>query len=136
MFFLEIMVDSWPMMSSPGPMLCIVGTYLAFVLKVGPKMMEKRPAFQLKNVLILYNAIQVLFSIWLTHKVRFIRTTNKFKLFQFLISPVLVINSFVTFNRLSNRVLQPSCFHLNVITRIGHLRIWEFKPRWVYHKNT
>ncbi|XP_033360024.1 elongation of very long chain fatty acids protein AAEL008004-like [Bombus vosnesenskii] len=64
----EIMVDSWPMMSSPGPMLCIVGTYLAFVLKVGPKMMEKRPAFQLKNVLILYNAIQVLFSIWLTHK--------------------------------------------------------------------
>ncbi|KOX78651.1 Elongation of very long chain fatty acids protein 7 [Melipona quadrifasciata] len=62
----EIMVDSWPMMSSPGPMLCIVGTYLAFVLKVGPKMMEKRPAFQLNNLLILYNAVQVLFSIWLT----------------------------------------------------------------------
>ncbi|KAK1129252.1 hypothetical protein K0M31_020381 [Melipona bicolor] len=62
----EIMIDSWPMMSSPGPMLCIVGTYLAFVLKVGPKMMEKRPAFQLNNLLILYNAVQVLFSIWLT----------------------------------------------------------------------
>ena len=29
----EIMIDSWPMMNSPGPMLCIVGTYLAFVLK-------------------------------------------------------------------------------------------------------
>ncbi|CAK9797105.1 Elongation of very long chain fatty acids protein 4 [Anthophora plagiata] len=62
----EIMVDSWPMMGSPGPMLCIVGTYLAFVLKVGPKMMEKRPAFQLNFLLIAYNAFQVLFSIWLT----------------------------------------------------------------------
>ncbi|CAL7952341.1 unnamed protein product [Xylocopa violacea] len=62
----EIMVDSWPMMGSPGPMLCIVGTYLAFVLKVGPKMMEKRPAFQLNSLLIAYNAFQVLFSIWLT----------------------------------------------------------------------
>ncbi|KOC68918.1 Elongation of very long chain fatty acids protein 7 [Habropoda laboriosa] len=60
------MVDSWPMMGSPGPMLCIVGTYLAFVLKVGPKMMEKRPAFQLNFLLIAYNAFQVLFSIWLT----------------------------------------------------------------------
>ncbi|RLU19339.1 hypothetical protein DMN91_007896 [Ooceraea biroi] len=59
-------VDSWPLMGSPGPMLCIVGTYLIFVLKAGPKMMEKRPAFQLNTVMILYNAFQVLFSIWLT----------------------------------------------------------------------
>lgn len=59
------MVDSWPLMGSPGPMLCIVGTYLIFVLKAGPKMMEKRPAFQLNTVMILYNAFQVLFSIWL-----------------------------------------------------------------------
>ncbi|XP_011877661.1 PREDICTED: elongation of very long chain fatty acids protein AAEL008004 [Vollenhovia emeryi] len=60
------MVDSWPLMESPGPMLCIIGTYLIFVLKVGPKMMEKRPAFQLNTVMILYNGLQVLFSIWLT----------------------------------------------------------------------
>lgn len=62
----EIMVDSWPLMASPGPLLCIVGTYLVFVLKVGPKMMEKRPAFQLNSLLIAYNAFQVVFSIWLT----------------------------------------------------------------------
>ncbi|XP_072758487.1 very long chain fatty acid elongase AAEL008004 [Anoplolepis gracilipes] len=58
-------VDTWPLMGSPGPILCIVGTYLIFVLKVGPKMMEKRPAFQLNTVMILYNAVQVFFSIWL-----------------------------------------------------------------------
>ncbi|KYN23394.1 Elongation of very long chain fatty acids protein 7 [Trachymyrmex cornetzi] len=60
------MVDTWPLMESPGPMLCIVGAYLLFVLKVGPKMMEKRPAFELNAVMIGYNAFQVLFSIWLT----------------------------------------------------------------------
>ncbi|XP_071580013.1 very long chain fatty acid elongase 7-like isoform X2 [Temnothorax nylanderi] len=60
-------VDTWPLMESPGPMLYIVGAYLIFVLKAGPKMMEKRPAFQLNTVMILYNAFQVLFSIWLTN---------------------------------------------------------------------
>ncbi|XP_071649688.1 very long chain fatty acid elongase AAEL008004-like isoform X1 [Temnothorax longispinosus] len=60
-------VDTWFLMESPGPMLCIVSAYLIFVLKVGPKIMKKRPAFQLNTVLILYNAFQVLFStIWLT----------------------------------------------------------------------
>lgn len=64
-------VDTWPLMGSPGPMLCIVGTYLIFVLKVGPKMMEKKPAFQLNTVMILYNAFQVLFSIWLSSLILF-----------------------------------------------------------------
>ncbi|XP_011495484.1 PREDICTED: elongation of very long chain fatty acids protein AAEL008004 [Ceratosolen solmsi marchali] len=60
------MVDSWLLMGSPKPLLLILGAYLTFVLKVGPKMMEKRPAFELKTVIILYNGFQVLFSIWLT----------------------------------------------------------------------
>ncbi|XP_053994486.1 elongation of very long chain fatty acids protein 7-like [Hylaeus volcanicus] len=64
----EINLDSWTMMSSPGPMLCIVACYLAFVLKIGPKMMEKRPPFQVNSLLIAYNAFQVVFSVWLTLK--------------------------------------------------------------------
>lgn len=60
------MVDTWPLMTSPGPMLGIVSIYLIFVLNVGPKMMKKRPAFELNTVMIIYNAFQVLFSIWLT----------------------------------------------------------------------
>ncbi|XP_015607879.1 elongation of very long chain fatty acids protein AAEL008004 [Cephus cinctus] len=59
------MVDTWFLMSSPGPVLCILATYLTFVLKVGPKMMEKRPAFELNTLMILYNGFQVIFSIWL-----------------------------------------------------------------------
>lgn len=64
-FTTDPMVDTWFLMESPGPMLCIVGIYLIFVLKAGPKMMEKRPAFQLNTLMILYNAFQVLFSMWL-----------------------------------------------------------------------
>ncbi|XP_029679457.1 elongation of very long chain fatty acids protein 4 [Formica exsecta] len=60
------LVDTWPLMGSPGPLICIVSAYLIFVLKAGPKMMEKRSAFQLNTVMIVYNAFQVLFSIWLT----------------------------------------------------------------------
>ena len=75
------MVDTWPLMESPGPMLCIVGAYLLFVLKVGPKMMEKRPAFELNAVMIGYNAFQVLFSIWLTTLVSLILYTIVCNLF-------------------------------------------------------
>lgn len=85
------------MMSSPGPMLCIVGTYLAFVLKVGPKMMEKRPAFQLNSLLIAYNALQVIFSIWLTLRVRIIRPADM---------PISIgIISAISFVHLANRLI-------------------------------
>lgn len=65
-FIIDPKVDTWLFMDSPGPVLCILAAYLAFVLKIGPRMMEKRPAFQLNTVLILYNGFQVLFSVWLT----------------------------------------------------------------------
>lgn len=64
-----LMVPQWPLMGSPGPMLTIVGCYLAFVLKVGPRMMEKRPAYQLTNVMIAYNAFQVLLSLFIVQRV-------------------------------------------------------------------
>lgn len=59
------MVDTWFLMGSPGPVLSILAAYLIFVLKLGPKIMQNRPAFQLKNLMIVYNGVQVLFSIWL-----------------------------------------------------------------------
>ncbi|KAJ8984838.1 hypothetical protein NQ317_013039 [Molorchus minor] len=71
--FLEIKkdptVDSWPLMQSPVPVICILIVYLYFVLKLGPDMMEKRPPMKLNNVLIAYNAYQVIFSAWLCSQV-------------------------------------------------------------------
>ncbi|XP_056647745.1 elongation of very long chain fatty acids protein 7-like [Diorhabda sublineata] len=58
-------VDSWLFMKSPVPVIAILLTYLIFVLKIGPRWMEKKKPYDLKLVMILYNAYQVLFSIWL-----------------------------------------------------------------------
>lgn len=66
------MIDSWFLMESSDPMLYILGAYLIFVLKIGPKIMEKRPAFQLNTFMILYNAFQVLFNAWIVRMVSLI----------------------------------------------------------------
>ncbi|CAH2074985.1 unnamed protein product, partial [Iphiclides podalirius] len=55
-------VDKWFLMSTPMPIVTIWITYLAFVLKIGPALMRKRAPFNLNNVLLLYNTIQVLIS--------------------------------------------------------------------------
>ncbi|XP_052753269.1 elongation of very long chain fatty acids protein 7-like [Galleria mellonella] len=61
----EEYVDKWFLMESPIPILAIWVAYILFVLKIGPETMKKRPAFQLRNVIILYNAVQVIVSILL-----------------------------------------------------------------------
>ncbi|XP_054274964.1 elongation of very long chain fatty acids protein AAEL008004-like [Macrosteles quadrilineatus] len=58
-------VDSWPLMSSPWPVLSIVSFYLYFVLQLGPALMKTKPAFDLKYVMIVYNFYQVVFSTWM-----------------------------------------------------------------------
>uniref|UniRef100_A0A2S2R9I2 Elongation of very long chain fatty acids protein n=1 Tax=Sipha flava TaxID=143950 RepID=A0A2S2R9I2_9HEMI len=58
-------VDSWAFMSTPWSVLSILSVYLFFVLKVGPNMMENRKPYNIKNVMLLYNAIQTLYNGWL-----------------------------------------------------------------------
>uniref|UniRef100_A0A146LEX3 Elongation of very long chain fatty acids protein n=1 Tax=Lygus hesperus TaxID=30085 RepID=A0A146LEX3_LYGHE len=59
---------NWPMMSSPFPTLIICLSYVYFVKVAGPRFMENRKPFQLKNVLIAYNLFQVIFSAWLFYE--------------------------------------------------------------------
>lgn len=45
-------------------------TIIVFPLQVlGPRLMENRKPFQLKNTLIVYNFFQVIFSAWLFYEV-------------------------------------------------------------------
>lgn len=62
---LDPLVDSWLFMQSPAPVIGILVLYLYFVLKLGPQLMKDRAALNLQKVLIVYNAYQVIFSIWL-----------------------------------------------------------------------
>lgn len=64
------MVDEWPLMKSPLPIFGILAAYLYFVLRAGPRMMQNRKPMDLKWILILYNGIQVVYSIWLCIMVR------------------------------------------------------------------
>lgn len=56
-------------MSSPIPTLSICLTYVYIVKVLGPKFMENRKPFELRNTLIYYNLAQVLFSLWLFYEV-------------------------------------------------------------------
>ncbi|XP_055714746.1 elongation of very long chain fatty acids protein AAEL008004-like [Phlebotomus papatasi] len=52
-------VVDYPMMKNPLMLLILVAVYLYFVLKWGPKFMEKRKPFNLERILIVFNVIQI-----------------------------------------------------------------------------
>nr|CAD7435556.1 unnamed protein product [Timema monikensis] len=56
-------VNDWPLMDSPVPTLLMIGVYLYFVIILGPRVMANKKPFQLKTLLIAYNAAQVIFSL-------------------------------------------------------------------------
>jgi len=58
------------LMSGPVPLLTILITYQYFCISAGPRWMKDRKPFDLKYVLIVYNAVQVVFSIYLVNEVR------------------------------------------------------------------
>ncbi|KRF99860.1 uncharacterized protein Dwil_GK13751, isoform C [Drosophila willistoni] len=58
----------WPMMSSPFPTLAVCMTYVYLVKVLGPRLMENRKPFHLQQMLVVYNALQVVFSAWLFYE--------------------------------------------------------------------
>nr|CAD7461436.1 unnamed protein product [Timema tahoe] len=61
----DLKVGSWFLMSGPGPVLSIVATYLVFVVKIGPWIMRDRKPYRLQKILVLYNLVQVVLSVYL-----------------------------------------------------------------------
>lgn len=59
----------WFLASNPGPLFLIIAAYLVFCLYAGPRYMKNRNPFQLKNAIIVYNAIQVVLSAVIVHEV-------------------------------------------------------------------
>ena len=59
----------WPLVATPWPTVTFVAAYL-FIVKVGPKIMETRNAYSLREVLLVYNFSLVLLSAWMTYEVR------------------------------------------------------------------
>ena len=61
---------SFPFIKSPKYAVGAVFLYLLMVI-FGPRIMEKRQPFQLRNVLIGYNFFSVVFSVWMMWEVNF-----------------------------------------------------------------
>ncbi|KAG4080014.1 hypothetical protein HA402_006326 [Bradysia odoriphaga] len=57
--------NDWPLIRSPVPGLTILGAYLYFVLSWGPKYMSNRKPYKLERLLIVYNFLQVLVSVYI-----------------------------------------------------------------------
>lgn len=60
--------DMW-FMGSIWPLTFIVIVYLYFVLKLGPEIMRHRNPFNIDRIVMVYNAVQVLFSMYLMKEV-------------------------------------------------------------------
>ncbi|KAI9584430.1 elongation of very long chain fatty acids protein [Glossina fuscipes] len=64
-FFVEhedLRTKSWFLSNSPGPLFMILVAYLYFCLSAGPRYMRDRKPYELKTTLLVYNALQVVFS--------------------------------------------------------------------------
>lgn len=60
--FSDDIYNSWILTASPFPVLIILACYFAFVLKIGPKFMEKREPYKLKEIMMVYNLYQVAYN--------------------------------------------------------------------------
>lgn len=58
-------------MQSPVPTITIVLGYLYVILFFGPRMMENRKPFKLREVLVAYNGAQVLYSLFMLYEVSY-----------------------------------------------------------------
>uniref|UniRef100_A0A3B3TGW0 Elongation of very long chain fatty acids protein 7 n=1 Tax=Paramormyrops kingsleyae TaxID=1676925 RepID=A0A3B3TGW0_9TELE len=59
---------NWLLMSSPLPQTIIIAAYIYFVSSLGPRLMENRKPFDLKQVLIVYNFSVVAFSLYMCYE--------------------------------------------------------------------
>jgi hypothetical protein len=69
----DYMADTWFLMGSPTPVLCIVACYLYFVLKLGPKLMASRKPLNMKPFLLAYNFTIALLSLYVAVMVSLLR---------------------------------------------------------------
>lgn len=61
-------VEDWLFMSSPIPQTIIVAFYIYFVTSLGPKLMENRKPFELKQIMMIYNFSMVVFSLYICYE--------------------------------------------------------------------
>ena len=86
-FNLDVRTDGWLLMDSPFPTTVICLCYVYLVKSLGPKLMRDRQPFELKKAILVYNAIQVIFSSVIVYKVKwlpFLKLESSFSIRMYL----------------------------------------------------
>ena len=68
-FFTDTRTDDWFLLNSVWAPLTVVGLYLSFVFKLGPRLMKNRPPMQLDTVIKIYDILQVILNCYLAERV-------------------------------------------------------------------
>eukprot|EP00088_Acartia_fossae_P005203 TRINITY_DN12281_c2_g1_i2.p1 TRINITY_DN12281_c2_g1~~TRINITY_DN12281_c2_g1_i2.p1 ORF type:complete len:299 (-),score=45.62 TRINITY_DN12281_c2_g1_i2:2113-3009(-) len=71
-------VDDWAFMWSPWPTLASCMVYYYVMRVAGPRFMKNREPFEIKNIMIVYNFFQTLFSLWIFQKAARFWLTGKY----------------------------------------------------------
>lgn len=72
-FILDQRMKSYPLLDSPLPILCILAAYMYFVLYLGPKIMKNREPFNIKNIIVVFNIIQIVTCSFIVFQVRYMQ---------------------------------------------------------------
>lgn len=62
-FNVDPRVEQYPLLGSPIPIIVVMGSYVYFVKNLGPRLMQNRKPFELNNVMMIYNLIQVIANV-------------------------------------------------------------------------
>ena len=62
-------MDGWFLMGSPLPAILLSSSYLYLVKILGPRLMEGRPAFELRGLLMAFNLFQILFNAFIFYEI-------------------------------------------------------------------
>lgn len=68
-------------MGSILPVMVVIVFYLAFIFKIGPEFMRYRRPLKIDRVVMVYNVVQVLFSIYLVTEVSQVQLAFKITFF-------------------------------------------------------
>ncbi|KAF6203474.1 hypothetical protein GE061_001805 [Apolygus lucorum] len=63
----EELVKSWGSISQPGHMYLAMASYMLFVFYLGPKFMENRKPFVLRKTIMVYNAMQIAWNVYVIY---------------------------------------------------------------------
>lgn len=67
---LDPRASDYPLMGSPFPTILILVLWFKFILQWGPNFMKNREPLNLKNIIIVYNILQVLVNAYILYYVR------------------------------------------------------------------